>query len=339
MVKNMVFEDRHIPYVSAVRHPFLLLILICLFFCESAKAATYEAKGDKIGEITYYQVKNGDNLYDIARRHDLGIVELLTANPGVDPQAPKAGTELTLTTEHILPPVRQGIVLNLSEFRLFYFTKDGKVMTFPVGIGREGWHTPTGTAKIQRKRKHPTWTPPPSIRAENPNLPESVPPGPNNPLGDYALDLGWQAILIHSTNYPRGIGKRSSHGCIRLYPEDIKTLFNTVSLGTPVTILDQPYKLGQVGDDLFLEVTQTQTQADAIAAYRKAKPVSLPKIYDVIHSMAGNGIKIDRAAVDDTISRHDGIPTLIGQKRATASFYSMEYSPNLRHIHPPHIPQ
>jgi L,D-transpeptidase ErfK/SrfK len=209
----------------------IVIILLILTYCSvrPVRAATFVSEGDLVGAVTYYQVEEKDNLYEIARRHDIGIVELLAANPGVDPWMPEEGTELTITTAHILPTTpHEGIVINLSELRLFYYAKNGQVMTFPIGIGQEGWQTPLGKSTIVKKRKNPVWIPPDSIREENPELPEIVPAGPDNPLGEHAIYLGWRKFLIHGTNRPYGIGKRSSHGCIRLYPEDIEILFNTV---------------------------------------------------------------------------------------------------------------
>lgn len=291
----------------------LLLILTWLVLNQPAHAATYTPQGDLIGEVSHYTVRNEDNLYEIARRFDLGIVEILAANPGVDPWQPKPGTKLTLTMQHVLPPVRTGIVLNLSELRMFYFRPDGSVMIFPIGIGREGWQTPTGVTSITRKRKDPAWIPPPSIRKENPALPEIVPAGPENPLGAYALNLGWPGYVIHGTNRPYGIGKRSSHGCIRLYPEDIETLFSAVETGTPVTVIDTPYKVGWKGDTLYLEVTQTQEQADIIAAYGDPACHAMPEIYDAVREAAGMAA-VDWYTVEQTMVQQNGIPTAIGKK-------------------------
>jgi len=293
--------------------PFLTL-LFAVLISAPLYAATDFMDGDVIGTVQHYTVREEDNLYAIARRFDIGIVELLAANPGVDPWEPEAGTRLTITTAHVLPPVpHKGVVLNLSELRLFYFVDEHTVMTFPIGIGREGWQTPLGTTKILRKRVHPIWTPPPSIRAADPSLPASFPPGPNNPLGNYALDTGWYGVLIHGTNRPYGIGKRSSHGCIRLYPEDIEALFKAVEVDTPVMVVDMPYKLGWQGDSLFLEVTPTQSQTDVIAEYHKPRPADLPKIHDAIRNIAGDA-DIDWYSVDKAASEHSGIPVAIGSR-------------------------
>lgn len=293
---------------------FVLLLLVYLYINYPAQAATFKRNGDLIGEVTTYKVKKEDNLYEVARQHDLGIVELLAANPGVDVWTPKKDTLLTLTTSHVLPKIHNGIVINLSELRLFYFVDENTIMTFPIGIGSEGWSTPTGTTKITLKRKDPTWTPPDSIREENPELPDIIPPGPDNPLGAYALNLGLPRFAIHGTNRPYGVGKRSSHGCIRLYPEDIEILFNAVSTGTQVTIVDTPYKIGWQGDTMFLEVTQTQKQSDTIAAYRVPARISMPDIHNTIRQTAGDNAVIDWFIVDHAINEHSGIPVAIGER-------------------------
>ena len=217
------------------------------FLTQPLAAATYPMNGDVVGAVRSYTVKNHDSLAKIARHFDLGMVELLAANPGITTQNLRAGTILIVTNSHVLPRPHTGIVINLPELRLFYFLDSHYVMTFPIGIGREGWDTPLGVTRIAIKREKPTWTPPDSIRAENPKLPRIVPAGPNNPLGNYALDLALPAYAIHGTNRPASVGLRSSHGCIRLYPEDIATLFHVVKVGTKVTIIDTPVKLGWQG--------------------------------------------------------------------------------------------
>ena len=280
-----------------------------------AQGATYAPNGDVIGRVTHYTVEEYDNLYEIARRKNIGIVEILAANPGTDPWLPEPGSKLTIPGMYILPAIkRQGIVVNLSALRLFYFTSEGKVMTFPIGIGKEGWGTPVGTTKIMRKRKDPVWTPPASIRAQDPDLPASVPPGEENPLGRHALDLDIPSVLIHGTNRPYGVGKRSSHGCIRLYPEDMETLYTHVKTGTPVTIIDAPYLLGWQQDTLWLKITPTQKQADSIADYEPPAPLSAPELFTAIRKTAQKKTSIDWDVVKQAITKRDGVPVAIGRK-------------------------
>lgn len=291
------------------------LLLIFMSAAAPVHAAEFARSDDIIGKVQYYQVQKHDTLYEIARNFDVGIVELLSANPGVDVWQPAPGKTLIIPTMHILPDApRKGIVLNLSELRLFYYAGGNKVFSFPIGIGREGWQTPIGSTKIVRKQEEPDWFPPDSILAENPELPEIVPAGPDNPLGDYALYLDWRSVLIHGTNRPYGVGKRSSHGCIRLYPEDIARLFSLVRIGTLVTVVDQHYKLGWQGNNLYLEVLPTQMQGDFIAMYQQPAPLDDDEIEDAVREFAGEDIKIDWDAVRKGMKNRNGIPVIIGTK-------------------------
>lgn len=282
--------------------------------CYTSKAATYDIDGDVVGKIQYYTVKKSDNLYEIARRFNIGIVELLAANQGVNIWKPKQGVKLIIPSMYVLPDEeRKGIVINLSELRLFYFISDKQVMTFPIAIGKDGWETPTGSTKIVRKRKNPVWIPPQSIREENPNLPDIIPAGPDNPLGEYALNLGFPAYVIHGTNRPYSVGKRSSHGCIRLYPEDISKLFKAVDEGVEVNIIDEQYKIGWQSGKLFVEVMPTQKQTDFIVRNKAVKPVAIPELHEVINNRLSNGYrKIEKNFVEEMVRKRNGIPTEIG---------------------------
>lgn len=292
------------------------LALFSLWQAAPARAEIVTPDGDVFGIITLHEIAPEENLYTLARRSNMGIVEMLAANPGLDPWLPPPGHQVTLTGMHLLPPgPREGIVINLSELRLFYYLADGDVMTFPIGIGREGWQTPLGVTTVLRKRKDPAWTPPLSIRAKDPDLPALVPAGPDNPLGQYAFYLGFQSVLIHGTNRPYGVGKRSSHGCIRLYPEDIELLFDKVKIGTKVTIIDEPLKLGWRDNRLYMELSPTQEQADWIAEYRQPVNMTTPEIYDKIAAFAGKDTSINWYEVERAIQRRDGIPTAIGTRQ------------------------
>jgi L,D-transpeptidase ErfK/SrfK len=204
-----------------------------------------------VGTLQATVARQEDTLSDIARRFNLGYDEVVNANPGVDPWLPGEGTRVLLPTQFVLPDApHEGVVVNLAALRLFYFPKPEKkddprvVVTAPLGIGMVGWATPTGTTKIVSKRKDPYWTPPASVRkeheAEGDILPPRVPPGPDNPLGAFAMNLGWPSYLVHGTNKPAGVGMRASHGCLRLYPEDIATLYPQLAIGTKVTVVNQP---------------------------------------------------------------------------------------------------
>jgi L,D-transpeptidase ErfK/SrfK len=219
---------------------------------------------DLIGSIQTVVAEHEDTLLDIARRYGLGYEDIVRANPGVDPWIPGEGTEVLLATRFILPPgPREGIVLNLPEYRLYYYPKPKKgeariVQTFAISIGRQDWTTPLGKTSVVAKVRDPSWFPPDSIRAEHAAdgrpLPKVVPAGPDNPLGQFAMRLGIPGYLIHGTNRPAGVGMRVTHGCIRMYPENIEKLFAEVPIKTPVRIINEPYKLGWVADALYLEI-------------------------------------------------------------------------------------
>jgi len=204
-----------------------------------------------------------DTLADLARRFNVGYTEILRANPGVDPWLPGEGTQIVLPTEFVLPDAaREGLVLNLAAMRIYYYPKREKgapieVITHPIGIGKVGWSTPEGSTKVISHVKDPVWTPPVSVRQEHAKdgdiLPATVPPGPENPLGRHMMKLAWPSYLIHGTNKPPGVGMRASHGCIRLYPEDISRLYESVPDGTRVTVVNQPYLLGWRGDRLLVQ--------------------------------------------------------------------------------------
>ena len=225
---------------------------------DNATAATFPLppKGtDLVGEVRVVIAREEDTLLDIAHRFDLGYTEITAANPGVDAWVPGAGTRVVVPAQFVLPPgPRRGIVLNLAQLRLFYFepAKKGRpaqVITHPVGIGTDYAQTPLGETRIVRKTPNPVWRPSQDIREEHAAdgnwLPAEVPAGPDNPLGKFALYLGLRGgYLIHGTNKPWGIGMRVSHGCIRMVPEDIESLYAQVAVGTPVRIIDQRYLVG-----------------------------------------------------------------------------------------------
>jgi L,D-transpeptidase ErfK/SrfK len=216
---------------------------------------------DVVGEVLVIQAAYEDTFVKLARRYNVGPEELKRANPGVDEWLPGEGTEIIIPSRYVLPDVSQrcGLVLNVPEHRLYYFPDCGgnRVITHPIGVGREGWNTPYGVTEVVRKQHLPTWYPPESVREEHAAagdpLPSVVPPGPDNPLGEHALYLGIAGYLIHGTNKPGGVGMRVSHGCIRMFPEDVEQLFGMVEPGTRVTLVNQPYKLGWGEDGLYLE--------------------------------------------------------------------------------------
>ena len=218
---------------------------------------------DVVGELQLTYARYEDTLADFARNYGLGFDEIVAANPGVDAWLPGEGTKVILPTQYVLPDApRKGVVINLASLRLFYYPKpdaDGRqvVITHPIGIGREGWRTPQGKFRITQKVENPAWRVPSSIRREHAArgdpLPSVVKAGPKNPLGAYAMRLNRPQYLIHGTNKPYGVGMRVSHGCIRLYPEDIARLFPEVPVGTQVRIVNQPFLAGWLDGGLYLE--------------------------------------------------------------------------------------
>ncbi len=220
------------------------------------------ASGNVVGYVKASKIRPGESLSDVARRFDIGYYELLEANPNINPMRPKAGQTVTIPTRYVLPSgPKEGIVINLAELRLYYYPPgQNVVITEPIGIGRQGWATPTGDLKVIQKKKDPTWNVPPTVRADLARkgiiYPKKVPPGPDNPLGRYMLRLSNHTYLIHGTNSPKGVGRRVSAGCIRMYPEDIERLFYSVKVGTPVRIVNEPFKVAWKGNKLYMEAHQ-----------------------------------------------------------------------------------
>jgi len=254
--------------MSRVAAPTALLALLTFTALSTANATTYTlAKADDtvVGEdqttVTVYE----DTLYDLAAKYSLGSEELIRVNPGVDPWLPGAGKQLIVPGRHILPPgPHEGIVVNLPEHRLYYYPKPKRggpieVITYPVSIGKMDWRTPLGTTHVTQKQKDPTWYPPESVRKEHAAagdpLPVKVGPGPDNPLGAYAMRLaaGNGTYLIHGTNNPIAVGLAVTHGCIRMYPNDVAALFPLIPVGTPVRLINDPVKVAWIDGELFLE--------------------------------------------------------------------------------------
>jgi L,D-transpeptidase ErfK/SrfK len=253
-----------------------LVLAFAISLPASAEQFPLPAEGsDSIGETTTVQAEAADTLLDIARRNNLGYEEITNANPGVDAWLPGAGTIVVVPKQRLLPRApRTGIVINLPEHRLYWYppAQKGKpaiVWTFPVSIGKMDWNTPLGRTTIVSKAKDAPWIPPKSVREEHAKrgepLPAVVPGGPDNPMGRYKMALGIPggAYLIHGTNRPAGIGMQVTHGCMRLYPEDIEALYGMVPIGTPVTIVNQPYKWGWHQGALLIEV-HPALQEDAV---------------------------------------------------------------------------
>ena len=270
-------------------------------------AAAAPASEQLIGRLAAVRVREGDSLPNIARHFGLGHDAVKEANPGADVWAPPAGSRVLLPRMFILPDApRQGIVINLAAMRLFHFTgRNRPVVTYPVGIGEEGRSTPMGGMWIERKAVRPTWYVPASIRRDHAQrgdpLPSEVPPGPDNPLGEYALYLSRPSYVIHGTNKPFSIGMRATNGCIRLYPEDVEKLYRAVPVKTPVHIVNQPYLVGRAGGMLYLEAHAPQEELDAADVKKK--------LYARLRDMERRETRrLDWKRVEETVTQARGIP-------------------------------
>lgn len=304
----------------------ILLLFIMLATISYTHANSWIRPPDNIdifGQIQTIEVSRNDTLLDVARRYDIGQDEIMLANPNVDRWLPKDGDKVILPLRFIIPQgERTGLMINLPEMRLYYFPQPLKgqkpeIITHPISIGRMDWNTPMGKTTITRKKKDPTWTPPQSLRQEaikdgKPPLPDVVLPGPDNPLGQYALYLSLPGYLIHGTNRPLGVGMRVTHGCMRLYPEDIEKLFHLVPIGTPVQIVNQPIKLGWLNKLLYIELHPPLEEEDI-------EPSDFEqKIHHTISEFLGkttqdsnNNVRINQQALNTAIQAKNGIPTLI----------------------------
>ena len=321
------------------------LFIIAVFVAANSpgNAAIYDLPPDGhdvIGAVSTVVATYDDTLVDIARRHGLGYQDIVRANPDVNVWVPGEGTEVVLPNRFILPPgARTGLVLNLAEYRMYYFPKpkDGelaKVHTYPMSIGRMDWETPLGRTQIVAMAKDPAWYPPQSVRdehaADGDPLPRIVKPGPVNPLGTRALRLGIPGYLIHGTNRPAGVGMRVSHGCIRMFPEDVEFLFDRIPVKTSVRIIDVPVKMGWDGDELIAEIHQllempqrlpedTEEQIETLDA-----DVGLPDVEwfskdplthvteQFIVATAEKAGQLDWDIIETLVERSDGIPESVG---------------------------
>jgi L,D-transpeptidase ErfK/SrfK len=272
-------------------------------------------EADVIGRLAVIRLEKGDTLPDIARHFSLGINTVSAANPGMDIWVPEDGDRILLPLSFILPDsVRKGIVINLAAMRLFYFREDGKhfaVSTYPIGVGTTERPTPMGQMYIVLKMFRPTWHVPASIaedhRKKGDPLPAKVPPGPLNPLGEHALYLSKSGYLVHGTNKPTSIGLRATNGCIRLYPEDIKRLFENTSVKTPVNIVNQPYLVGQRDGIVYIEVH---------TPFEESGTTELEKAYaKLINIEKKSGHALDWKKVKEAVAEARGIPVPIFEIR------------------------
>ena len=284
-------------------------VLLTVFLLGAATIAALELPldgSDVVGRHGVATVQDGDTLANVAQRHGLGFLEIVLANPDVDPIMPEVGTTVRLPLEFVLPDApREGIVINLAERRLYYFPPGSDtVVTYPVGIGRDAFPTPLGTTRITAHIPNPSWTPTPSIRAEHlargEVLPSIVPPGPDNPLGSFALLLELPGYLIHGTPKPAGVGQRVSHGCIRLYDDDVLALAERTPNGTVVRIVDQPFKVGARDGMLYAEFHRASGGGSLTAA------VGL-----LLAAADRSGATVDWRQFDLLVARADGRPAAV----------------------------
>lgn len=283
----------------------------------SPRVPTFKVNGDLAGRLDVFTTKYEDTFAEVGNQLALGYLELVKANPGVDPWLPGEGTMITLPRQYVIPEARrEGIVINLAEYRLYYFTGDG-VQVYPVGVGTAENPSPLTNAEVTMPLESPAWYPPASIRAEyeasGEYLPRMIPPGPDNPLGTHALMLSEKGYVIHGTNKQFGVGMPVSHGCFRMYNEDISRFVYQVSKGTPVQIIHKPVKIGLSGGEVWLEVHRrneeyTQQERDRlwrevseeVEAFRQKHP----------------GVEVQRRAIEVAVDQADGIPAMVGEQVA-----------------------
>jgi L,D-transpeptidase ErfK/SrfK len=288
--------------------------------CASATVYDLPADGSAVvGSDEHIKSTFQDTLLDIARRYSLGYEEIIRANPRVDLWLPGQGTDILLPGRRILPPgSREGIVVNLPEHRLYYYPKRRRgqkrvVITYPVSIGRMDWHSPLGQTQIVGKQKHPNWYPPESIRREHARngdpLPRVVPPGPKNPLGDFKMRLGVGdgTYEIHGTNNPLAVGMAITHGCIRMYPEDVAALFPVVPIGTKVWLINDPVKVTYVGGDLLMEA---HPPVDGEGQSIEPKLGLLSQQLD--RALGSNTVAIHWDFARQALQAATGMPTVVG---------------------------
>lgn len=307
--------------------------VLALGFSTRVVAEVYPLSSDDVvGSVTTIKSTAADTLVDIARRHGLGYTDVVRANPDIDPWLPGEGAEIVLPTQFVLPDApRRGIVLNLAEYRLYYFPPAVKgaptrVVTYPISIGRMDWETPLGRTKVVAKANNPNWYVPESVHQErkdngDPPLPRVVPAGPDNPLGSRAMRLGLPGYLIHGTNRPAGVGMRVTHGCIRMFPEDIEVFFEQIPVGTPVRIVNQPIKFGYRQGDLMMEAHEILAQPEASDDVANTSALVLSPLSEMTRQFvafsADKRLDPDWVAMEQIVEAASGIPVSLAVSNAT----------------------
>lgn len=289
---------------------YLMAALVLLPLSTLAARFEIQPGSDLVGQTFTVRASSGETLTDIGNRYGVGFYEMADANPNLPQEDGLSWSDqVVVPAQFVLPKYRKGIVINVAECRLYYFSNDGRtVYTYPVGLGRQGWRTPTTSTTIVRKASNPTWTVPSTIRAyvyeqTGNKLPDVVPPGPENPLGPYAMYLGTHGYLIHGTNQPWSIGKTSSAGCVRLFNQDVEELYEQVHTGTPVKVINQPYKAGWQDGQLFVEahvpinMGPAPSDLNMISAERSIMP-----------ALKDKNIEVDWNSVRTIVSLQRGVP-------------------------------
>jgi L,D-transpeptidase ErfK/SrfK len=332
------------------------------FFCVATAQAEefWIGEGDEVfGEVRVVEARFEDTFVGLARTYNVGFEELKQANPSVDAWLPGEGTRITIPSRYVLPRAAQrGIVVNVAELRLYYFPDDSRpppegvapgsrrVITHPISIGRLDWSTPLGVTSITSKVVNPSWYPPQSIRdehaARNDVLPRVVPAGPDNPLGKHAMRLALGSYLIHGTNKPSGLGMRVTHGCIRMFPEDIEALYKTVPVGTSVNIVNQPVKLGWTADGtLYLEahppLHESNIDGESVAADTEEEPIhespltSLMRAY--IAATDERSVELNWDAAERVAQGGSGVPEAVSVAGSTSPLAAEIAAASSAHSH------
>jgi L,D-transpeptidase ErfK/SrfK len=290
----------------------------------TARAAFYpmpSSGNDIVGKLQVIRVQKEDNVNELMRKYEVSYHELLEANPEVRFSSLQKGEEIVIPTQFVLPKYRKGIVINIPELRLYYFTPDGQsVFTAPVGLGRSGWRTPTMTTYVIKKEKNPVWHVPKDIveyaESMGQNLPNEIPPGKDNPLGDYALYLSYSGYLLHGTNDPDSVGRYASSGCIRLSSETIAMLYSEVNVGTIVHIIHASDKVGWSNSVLYLE-KHVSVSYDVQEGQREEKQSEAKSV--IREAIKNRPINIDWQKVDDIENQQTGIPEPISSETSNKS--------------------
>jgi L,D-transpeptidase ErfK/SrfK len=305
------------------------LVLLCSGTVACAQGARYilPTKGDSVvGTVLTVTAEHEDTLLDIGRRYGVGYEEIISANPGVDPWLPGAGTEVLIPTRYVLPDApRDGIVVNLPEHRLYYYppVKAGEqpiVITYAISTGKMDWKTPLGITKVASKQAMPNWHPPASVRKEHIEkgdpLPAVVPPGPDNPLGEYAMRLGIPggAYMIHGTNRPAGVGMQVTHGCIRMFPEDIEEFFKLIPVNTKVNLIDQTTKVGWNRGRLVVE---RHPPLEGSTDPLHSNPAELKRRLEA--AMAGRNVDLDWTVAQRVFEMANGVPAPVGRETVASA--------------------